>query len=329
MTTEIKVWQIENGKLVSIDTTMAKAGRTEPKDLQSWIKSSPNILGEDILIIGEKIKTKSGELDLLGIDKSGNSIIIELKRDELKPREAFAQAIDYASDVASWDFDKLNDECKKYRGQPLDECINENFEDVDLENISVNQTQRILLVGSYIEESLQRMIEWLSDHYGVIINAIIFTYILTKSEDELIARTMIIPEEVEKERSWKQQRKIPMSDEPGNYEDDELKDLLREYLSEDRPVPRWIKKILLPLCLDHEPVKRDEIKNELIKKGEAKDGGHAGTLLTTISRELGMKKRDYLRQIIRYERPYPWEKENYKIEEKYKGMIRELLEEMG
>ncbi len=45
------------------------------------------------------------------------------------------------------------------------------------------------------------MIEWLSGNYGVSINAVYFKYIRTKSGDELIARTMIIPEEVEKERS--------------------------------------------------------------------------------------------------------------------------------
>ncbi|MDH5186674.1 MAG: endonuclease NucS [candidate division WOR-3 bacterium] len=328
MATEIKVWQIENGKLVPKDATMAETGRTETKDLQSWIKSNPSILGEDILIIGEKIRTKAGELDFLGMDKSGNTIIIELKRGELKPREAFAQAIDYASDISSWDFDNLSEVCRSYRNQPLDEYITENFEDVDLEDISFNQTQRILLVGTHIEESLQRMIEWLSDNYGVIINAVILKYIETKSGDELIARTMIIPEEVEKERTQRQQRKIPMSDEPGRYENDELKIRLKNYLSEDRDTPRRIKEILLPLCLEHEPVKRSEIIDKLVKNGEAKDEGQAGRILTTISRELGIKQRDYLRQVIHYEKPNPWEKENYKIEEKYKSIIKDLFTEL-
>ena len=327
MATEIKVWQIENGKLAPVDITMAGAGRTEPEDLERWIKSNPSILGQDLLIVGEQVQTKSGPLDFLGMDKSGNVVIIELKRERI-PREALAQAMDYASDVASWELDKLSEECVKYRGQTLDAYINESFEDVDLEDISVNQTQRILLVGTYIEESLQRMIGGLSDNYGVSINAVIFKYIRTKCGDELIARTMIIPEEVEKERSQKQQRKIPMSDEPGSYGDNELKALLRKYLSEYRATPRRIREILLPLCLDHEPIKRDEIKNELTRRKEARDEGQAGIILTTVSRELGIKQRDYLRQVIRYDKPNLWEKENYIIEEKYKGMIRDLLSEL-
>jgi len=172
------------------------------------------------------------------------------------------------------------------------------------------------------------MIEWLSGNYGVSINAVVFKYIRTKSGDELIARTMIIPEEVEKERSQKQQRKIPMSDEPGSYGDDEIDTLLRKYLSEDRATPRRIREIVLPLCLDHESVEQDEIKNELIKRKEAKDEGQAGIILTTISRELGIKQRDYLRQVIRYDKPNPWEKDDYRIEEKYKGMIKDLLNDL-
>ena len=180
-------------------------------------------------------------MDFLGIDNLGNIIVIELKRDRI-PRDALTQAIDYASDISSWDFDKLSEECVKYRGQPLDVCMNESFGDVDLEDIWVNQAQRILLVGTYIEESLQRMIEWLSGNYGVSINAVVFKYIRTKSGDELIARTMIIPEEVEKERSQKQQRKIPMSDEPGSYGDDEIETLLRNIYLKTEPPPAVLGK---------------------------------------------------------------------------------------
>lgn len=329
MATEIKVWQIENEKLTPIVITLPEAQRTEREDLEKWIKSNPNILGEGILIIGEQIQTKSGPLDFLGIDKSGNTIVIELKRGRI-PREALTQAIDYTSDVASWDFDKLSEECARYRNQSLEAYINENFEDVDLEDISVNQTQRILLVGTYIEESLQRMIEWLSSNYGVSINAVIFKYIRTKRGEEFIATTVIIPEEVAEEITQKRKGKIPMSDEPGNYADDELKTLLKRYLTEDRPTPRRIKEILLPLCLDREqPLKREELKNELIERKIAKDEGQAGIILTTISRELGIKQRNYLRQVIRYDKPNPWEKENYRIEKIYKSMISGLLSELS
>jgi RecB family endonuclease NucS len=123
MIIEIKVWQIIDNKLELIKTE-----RKETEDLEKWIESNPSILGQDILIIGKEIPTKSGIIDLLGIDKSGDLIIIELKRDKI-PREAISQAIDYTSDVASWNKDKLNEICTKYTGLELEDYLNEKFED--------------------------------------------------------------------------------------------------------------------------------------------------------------------------------------------------------
>jgi len=327
MATEIKVWQIVNdNNLELIETTMSETGRKETEDLEKWIRSNSLILGQDILIIGEQVPTKSGRIDFLGIDKSGNLIIIELKRDML-PRDVLVQAIDYASDISSWDVDKISEVCTKYTNQGLEDYLNENLEDMDLEDLMINKSQRILLVGFSVEESLQRMIEWLSNNYDVSINAVILKYIKTKNGEELIARTVIIPEEIERERIKKRQIQISMSDEPGNYNDDKLRELLKAYLSENRTTPWRIKEILLPLCLKHTSVTREMIKKELIDKREAVDNGKAGRILTTISKEIGIKERDYLRQIIQYDKSDSSEKENYKLSEKYKPLVQDILSE--
>lgn len=326
MATEIRVWQIENGTLTPTDVTMAEAGRTETQDLESWIKSNPEILGQDTLIIGEQVPTKSGSLDLLAIDRSGDVIVIELKRDMI-PRQALAQAIDYTSDIASWDLDRLSAECVKYTDHRLEDYIPDNFEGIDLEELSINQAQRILLVGTSIEESLERMIEWLSGNYGMSINAVVFKYIKTRSGDELVARTMIIPEDVERERGRRRRRKPAMSDEPGDYDDDRLEELLTDYLSEDRATPRRIRDIALPLCLKHGVVTREMIKRQLVERGEA-DEGRAGYTVTTISGELSRAPRDYLRQIIRYDKIAGYEKENYRIPDEHKDLVRRVLEKV-
>lgn len=249
-----------------------------------------------------------------------------MKRDKL-PREVIAQALDYVSDISSWDLDRINEECLKYSKSSLEDYLNENFEDIELEDLKVNENQRLLLVGFSIDEPLERMIEWLSNNFGVGLNAVILKYIQTKSGDEFIARTMIIPEDVEKERIRKTGNKIETSDEPGNYEQDELRTLLQRYLNEKRATPQRIKNILLPLCLKNQVVTREMIKKELIRKEDVEDEGKAGLILTTISREIGIASRDYLRQIIEYERPNPWEKENYKLKNEYMSVIKELLED--
>ena len=296
------------------------------KDLEKWIKECPEVLGQDMLIIGEQTHTKSGPLDFLAIDKYGNLVIIELKRGNL-PRDVIAQAIDYVSDVASWDLDKINEICLKFTGELLEDHLNENFEEIDLENLNINETQRILLVGFSLDEALERMIEWLSNNYNVSINALIFKFIKTQNGDKLIARTMIISEEVEKERSKKAGKKIPTSDKRPNYDKVSLEELLKNYFTDNRKTPQRIKNVLLPLCLKHSVVTRDMIKKELTQDANETvvEEGKAGLILTTISREIGMANRDYLRQIICYDKPNPWEKENYRIVEDYRDLVKKLI----
>jgi len=206
MGTEIKTWQIIDGKLTPIESNLKDEGRLE-YDLEKWLVSNPELIGTDIMLIGEQVNTKSGPIDLLGIDKSGNTVIIEIKRYEL-PREALAQAIDYASDVAGWTAEKLSEVYSTFAPGTFADAFSEAFQNANLDNISLNSTQRIVLVGFSIEASLERMITWLSDTYGVNINATVLSYVKTKvNEAELLMKTSIIPEEIEQDRAGK--KKLP------------------------------------------------------------------------------------------------------------------------
>ena len=326
MGTEIKTWQIENGTLKQISSKLKDNNRTEPYDLEPWIKSNPEILSPDIAIIGRQVPSKSGPIDLLGIDSSGNTVIIELKRDKL-PREALAQAIDYASDVAMWSIEKLSEVCTTQTGKSLEEIYDKHFPDIDLESLNLNSTQRILLVGFSLESSLERMIEWLSDGYSVNINAIILSYIKTAGGEEVLMRTSIISDEIEQERVKKKKKfEIPMSDEPGNYNENDLQEKISKYLSNPSKTIKRIKEILLPACLKKSIVTREDLKKYYLEYDSEADESKIGYYLTPISSQLGMKKNDFLRQVIRYEYPrYEWEKDNFQIVESYRTMIENIL----
>lgn len=329
MGTEIKTWQIVDGKLVPIRTALKDNQRTEPYDLEPWLASNPEIIGSDIAIIGQQVMTKSGPVDILGIDRSGNTVIIEIKRDQL-PRECLAQAIDYASDVAGWTVDRLSEICGPYAKRSLEEVFNEAFPDVDLESVNLNSTQRIVLVGFAIESSLERMIEWLSDTYSVNINAVVLSYVRTKSGDELLTKTSIISEELEQERTRKQKKfEIPMSDDPGVYEPQTLKQLLSNYLSVDRVTNRRIRDILLPACLKTKVLTRDRMKKEFVDFDPSYDESKVGYYLSLLSVQLGMKKNDFLRQVVAYEYPrHPWEKDNFSIREPYRDTVKDVIEQL-
>lgn len=331
MATEIKTWEIINDELVEIDVSLCDKDKKEKDHLEKWIKTNPKILGEDILIIGEQVYTRSGPLDFLGVDNSGNAVIIELKRDKL-PRECLTQAIDYASDVATWDIDKLSEICMQYRGQPLYDFISDNFVDVEVDDFVVNKAQRLLLVGFLIEEPLTRMIKWLSEYYDIGINAIILKYVHTSSGNELIAKTAIISEEIEREKSDKRRFKIAMSDEPGNYTVEDLKELLMKYLDGNLRSAKRMKNVMLPLLQRKKKITREELKKEFVRLDEAKDEAQAGQFISLISNQLGQKAKDYLRQLISYEYPdpnYSWEKDNFKINEEYLVMLNEILDELN
>jgi hypothetical protein len=329
MTTEIKAWEITNNTLRPVESSLAIEGRTESLDLEEWISTNPEIIGSGLEIIGRQVTTKSGPLDLLAIDRTGDIIVIELKRDKL-PRDVIAQAIDYASDIADWNIDKISEVCTKHTGKSLDDLISEKFPDVSIQNLNINEAQRIILVGFAIESSLERMINWLSDHYGVNINAIILKYIKTIQGDELLIRTAIISEEMEQSRTSKRKFTIPMSDEPGEYDEKELEKLFKEYLQQGLSSAKWMRKIILPACLEHGTVTRDQLKEEFIKHKEAEDLSKAGYHLTTISNQLGMANKDFLRQVIGYEYPnYEWEKNNYHIRDGYEDFVRRVLNEIN
>jgi hypothetical protein len=327
MGTEIKTWQIVDCKLQFIETTLKSEGLKEPYDLEPWIASNPSIVGDDICIIGEQVTSQSGPIDLLGMDRSGNTVIIELKRDEL-PRVSLAQAIDYASDVAGWTVEHLSEVCTKHTGKTLEEFFNESFPDIDLEGLNLNNTQRIVLVGFSMESSLDRMIEWLSDGYGVNVNGIVLSYVKTKSGDELLTKTSIISEELEQERVGKQKKfVIKMSDVPGTHEISSLKELLLHYLSRDKVTNQRIRDFLLPACLKKKVVTREDLKKEFLDAHY--DESKVEFILMPISGQLGMLKNDFLRQILAYETPkHPWEKDNFSIRDQYRDLVKDVLTEL-
>ncbi len=328
MATEIKTWQIVNGKLTAISSSLADNGRKERDDLEQWIKSNPEILGNDIAIIGEQVQTKSGPLDFLGIDRYGNLVIVELKRDKL-PREVLAQAIDYASDISLYEPDYLNEICQGFTGQALGDYLAEKFPETNFEEVAVNQAQRLLLVGFAIEEPLHRMIEWLSEKYSVAINAIVLHYVKSKNGDELLSRTVIIPEDVEREKVNKKKFVIEMSNEPGNYDDAALKEQLKKYLSKNLWSSRRIRDYFLPALLKNGKVTREQMKKEFVKLKGAENESQAGYFLALISQQIGHKWKDYLRQVISYETPNNnWEKDNFSVRPEYKHLVQEVLEEM-
>ena len=242
----------------------------------------------------------------------------------------FSSTIAFNTDISNWDIDKLGEVCREFNSKSLEDYLSESFDEINLEDIVINNNQRLLVVGFGIEEATSRMIEWLSTNFNVSINAIILNYSKTSSNNELLSRTVIIPEEVEKQKANKKKFTIEMSNDPGNYEIDKLKELLKKYLSSDLHSARRLRDIILPALLTKKTFTRMELLKEIVKSGEAKNEAEAGYFMSLISSQLGHKWKDFLRQVIDYGFPkYDWEKDNFKIREGYDEIVKEVLNELN
>jgi len=72
MATEMKIWRVcDQKKLELIPDDSFPANHLE-KDLELWIENSPDILGEDLLVIARQYQIPGvGILDLLCLDSEG------------------------------------------------------------------------------------------------------------------------------------------------------------------------------------------------------------------------------------------------------------------
>jgi len=198
MPQDIRLWGIQaDGKLLQIDQGMLN----NEKQLEDWLEEDIDILSDELLVIGRQVGTAyGGFIDLLCMNPAGDLVIVELKRDKT-PREITAQALDYASWVADLSHDDVTELANTYlhlRGQgTLEEAFRKKF-DSDLPDV-LNENQEMLIVGSVIDASSERIMKFLSGKHDVAINAATFQHFTTKDAKELLARTFLMaPADVKK-----------------------------------------------------------------------------------------------------------------------------------
>ncbi len=140
----------EDGKFEEFSRTHFHVDHEESV-LENWLESNSDEILEDskLLVIGRQVTTNLGSIiDLLGIDREGNTVVIELKRDRT-PRDTLAQALEYTSFVEELT-DQLEEILQRYVSDvALNLASNHRnyFELATDEAVSINKEQRIVLVG--------------------------------------------------------------------------------------------------------------------------------------------------------------------------------------
>ena len=122
----------------------------ERYDIQEWVESYPSILGEDLLIISKEnsyFNNTKERPDLIALDKDGNIVIIELKRDDSGTNLEW-QAIKYASYLSRFSLNDIINMTEKYflktKPEITQESIKQSFQEfIDEDNLSdINKRQK-------------------------------------------------------------------------------------------------------------------------------------------------------------------------------------------
>jgi hypothetical protein len=154
------------------ETTFVENQLKERQHIEEWIRKNPEILGEELLIIGHEYdKFEVNErLDLLALDKGGNLVIIEVKRDITGGHVDF-QALKYASYCS-----RLNpkDVLEIYEEYIKNHALNLNavdelvsfleVEDEEALNDIINQNQRIIVTANEIDKRIPSVCTWLYEN---------------------------------------------------------------------------------------------------------------------------------------------------------------------
>ncbi|MDQ2841001.1 MAG: endonuclease NucS [Acidobacteriota bacterium] len=191
MSVEIGIWRID-GTPERVPFTSLQA----EKKLEDVLHADLSILDPGLLIVGRQVPTAYGKfIDLLAIDADGDLVVIELKRDRT-PREVVAQVLDYGSWVRSLGADSITELYSvQHHGSPLAAAFVAQFGTELPERL--NTGHRLVVVASSLDPETERIIGYLTDDYGVPINAVFFRCFRV-GEAEFLARTWLIdPAEAE------------------------------------------------------------------------------------------------------------------------------------
>jgi len=221
-----------------------KIGHTE-ETLEAWLEQNSESIVEDgaLLIIGRQVTTNLGcSIDLLALDREGNTAIVELKRGKT-PRETVAQALEYASWVETLEYSELEQILRDYLNDEnynLSEYHKAYFELKETEGVSFNKDQRIVIVGYEISQPIRETAIFLRKK-GLRTTCIEFNYFKTELKEQLMSVEIVVGKEPIKKGPIKTESR------PTTTKDKILADLDENALPIFRAVFNFAEKNKLPL----------------------------------------------------------------------------------
>ena len=333
---------IQGKKLTPLNkVSYAELNLRERFDIQEWLDSNPDILGEDLLIIGKEVILPSGiRIDLLAVDRDGNIVVIELKRDDSGSGVEW-QAIKYASYCSAFTDDEIYRIFNEYlKNKSESEEAKERLSRFIIHENglgNLNMKQRIILASRSFHSDVASAVLWLNES-GLDITCLKLEP-FADGEQLFIQPTVIIPlpeakDYIQRHENKRKEGQIKqMADESlfiSEYSNEELTERLQETFNRESPITIRLIELIRLLLSENRTFDRQEIM-EHFDNQEAVVGTHghgAGGMLSNVSQYLTKPANPHLRQIIGFDHE-GWAgspKNNYFIKEEYRDLVRSLIE---
>ncbi|MCY4365773.1 MAG: endonuclease NucS [Chloroflexi bacterium] len=192
MPQKIRMWEVTDEQTL---TEIPSDKISLEEQLEDWLESDISMLDENLLVIGRQVSTDfGGQIDLLCLDSSGETVVVELKKGKT-PRQVTAQALEYASWVKELSPEQVIALANSYDkiGGSLKESFEEKFGDPLPETI--NLRHRSLVVAESMDDSTERIVRYLSD-LNVPINIATVQHFKTADDREMLAQIFLVEPEV-------------------------------------------------------------------------------------------------------------------------------------
>ncbi len=171
---EVQLWSLDGADTKRLPMTEQLESESGLEDI---LVNNPDLLMEDLTLVGRQTPTEVGPLDLLGVDGDGRLVVFELKRGTLA-RDAVAQVIDYASDLDHMDLDVLSNHISRQSGNhgvgKIEDFLDWYTNELGFESLESLKPLRLFLVGLGVDGRTERMVKFLSENSGMDISLLTF-----------------------------------------------------------------------------------------------------------------------------------------------------------
>lgn len=152
------------------ETRFSDHGLLERQNIEQWVEQFPEILAEELLVITkeyDRFDKTAERVDLLALDKEGNLVVVELKRDD-SGKNVDLQAIKYAaycSTLSLQEIVEIYHKAQEGKGCSLSleeakDTILQFIESDDFEEL--NEKPRIILVAREFRPEVTASVLWLN-----------------------------------------------------------------------------------------------------------------------------------------------------------------------